>query len=105
MSAAFRYEFKGIRKDGTELNIAAAVAPVVYRGNHVSLVYFRDITETEKAEESLHEPENTFRDLAEKAVVGIYLIQDGAFKYVNSRFAEIHGYEVDELIDQKDPRT
>jgi PAS domain S-box-containing protein len=98
-----RYEFKGIRKDGTPLDIQAAVAPVVYRGDPISLVYFRDITERKKAEEVLRESENKFRDLAEKALVGIYLVQDGVFKYVNSRFAEIHGYEVAELIDRKGP--
>jgi diguanylate cyclase (GGDEF)-like protein/PAS domain S-box-containing protein len=226
-----RYEFKGIRKDGTPLDIEVAIAPVVYRGDRVSLVYFRDITERKKTEESLRmnekrlqtlmdaapvgvswsdmagnivycnrkftelfgytlqdiptvsdwrrmaypdpayreslpllipavleaqrqnsdrepmevlvtckdgstrwagqrgavasnlflaiysdlterkkteeslrESENKFRDLAEKALVGIYLVQDGVFKYVNSRFAEIHGYEVDQLIDRKGPQ-
>ena len=41
--------------------------------------------------------EDTFRDVAEKSVAGIYIVQDGTFKYVNPRFAEIHGYTVEEL--------
>jgi PAS domain S-box-containing protein len=40
-----------------------------------------------------------FRDLTEKSLVGIYLIQDGVFRYVNSRFAEIFGYKANELIE------
>ncbi len=96
-----RYEFKGIREDGAEVDIEISIAPVVYRGNIVSLVHFRDITERKQAEEALRESENKFRDLAEKAIVGVYLIQDGVFKYVNSRFAEIHGYAPEELIDRK----
>jgi len=44
------------------------------------------------------------RELTEKASVGIYLIQDGIFKYVNPRLAEIFGYTVEELIDKKGPK-
>ena len=48
----------------------------------------------EKTAQALSESENKFRDLAEKSVVGIYLIQDWVFKYVNPKFAEIFGYPV-----------
>ena len=99
-----RYEFRGIKKDGTEREMEASVASLFYRGERVSLVHFRDITERKRAEASLRESENKFRDLVEKAIIGVYLVQDGLFKYVNSRFAEIHGYDVDELIDRKGPQ-
>ncbi len=62
-----------------------------------------DITKRKQAEEALRESENKFRDLAEKALVGIYVIQDRVFKYVNSCCAQIHGYEIEELIDKKNP--
>ena len=52
---------------------------------------FQDITGRKTAEEALRESEHMFRDLTEKSLVGIYLIQDGVFRYVNSRFAEILG--------------
>jgi PAS domain S-box-containing protein len=50
------------------------------------------------------ESEEKFRNMAEKSLVGIYIIQDGLFRYVNPRVAEIFGYTVDELIDKKGPR-
>ncbi len=56
-----------------------------------------DITERQRAEAALQESERKFRDLAEKSVVGVYLTQDMAFKYVNERFAAIHGYSVAEM--------
>jgi PAS domain S-box-containing protein len=39
-----------------------------------------------------------YSSLVEKALVGVYLIQDGVFKFVNERHAEIFGYKRDELF-------
>ena len=50
------------------------------------------------AEEALRESENKFRDLSEKSLVGVYLIQDWIFKYANPRLAEIFGYTVEEVM-------
>lgn len=53
----------------------------------------REIKERRQAEESLKESEECYRDLVEKAGIGI-LIDDkeGNFKYVNEKCAEIFGY-------------
>jgi len=61
-------------------------------------------TEHKQAEEALRESENKFRSLAEKSLVGIYLIQDEIFRYVNPKLAEIFGYRVEELIGKRGPR-
>ena len=58
-----------------------------------------DITNRLKAEEALRESEDKFRSFAEQSLVGIYLISDDRFKYVNPKFAEIFGYSVDECLD------
>ena len=50
--------------------------------------------------EELKESEEKFRKLAEKSVVGIYLIQDDLLRYVNPKLAEIFGYEVDEMVNR-----
>jgi two-component system cell cycle sensor histidine kinase/response regulator CckA len=47
--------------------------------------------------------EQMFRDLAEKSLVGIYLIQDKLFRYTNERMGQIFGYSVDEIIDRMGP--
>ncbi|MDI9571393.1 MAG: PAS domain S-box protein [Pseudomonadota bacterium] len=52
-----------------------------------------------QAEERLRESEGKFRDLAEKSIVGIYLLQDGRFRYVNEEMAAICGRTVEEMID------
>ncbi|MGA2106722.1 MAG: PAS domain S-box protein [Syntrophorhabdales bacterium] len=47
--------------------------------------------------ECVKEDEKMFRDLAEKCPVGVFLFQDGELKYVNPKFAEMHGYTMDEI--------
>jgi PAS domain S-box-containing protein len=58
----------------------------------------RTITEHKEAEEALRESEQRFRDLADKAPVGVYLLEGSVAVYVNQTFAEMHGYTPDELI-------
>lgn len=87
-------------KDGS----ARWVAQTGALASDLNVAIYTDVAERKKAELSLRESENKFRNLAEKSVVGIYLMQNGVFRYVNSRFAEIHGYEADELIDKKGPQ-
>ena len=60
----------------------------------------RDITDRKIAEETLRESENKFKHLVEESSVGVYLIQDGVFRYVNAKFAEIHGYDASEMVDR-----
>ncbi len=48
---------------------------------------------------ALRESEAKFRELAEKALVGVYLVQDGVVRYANPRLAEIFGYRVEEIVE------
>lgn len=55
-----------------------------------AILYTQMITEQKEAELK-------FRNLAEKSQVGVYIIQDDRFVYVNPRFAEIFGYTQNEM--------
>ncbi len=48
-----KYEFKGIRKDGQPVFIEISARKIVYKGEPVSLVFIRDVTERKKAEDQL----------------------------------------------------
>jgi len=45
--------------------------------------------------------EAKFRSLVEQSLVGVYVLQDGRFVYVNPRMANIFGYSMEELISAK----
>lgn len=57
-----------------------------------------EIDERIQTEQKLRESEEKFRVLAEKAVVGIWIIRDKAIKYANPMAAEIFNYPPGELI-------
>ncbi|MFN3396122.1 MAG: PAS domain S-box protein, partial [Thermodesulfovibrionales bacterium] len=61
------------------------------------------ITERKKAELMLRESEERFRSLVEQSLVGVYIIQEGRFIYVNPEMARIFGYEPEEIINKKTP--
>ncbi|SDD27033.1 PAS domain S-box-containing protein [Mucilaginibacter pineti] len=63
------------------------------------LVIARDITARKIMEAELKDAELKFRTLADKSMVGVYIVQKGRFNYVNPRFAEVFGYTQQELID------
>ncbi|MFC2140871.1 tetratricopeptide repeat protein [Acidobacteriota bacterium] len=60
----------------------------------------KEIDERKLTEQKLRESEEKFRVLAEKAVVGIWIIRDKLIKYVNPKTAEIFNYPPGELIDK-----
>jgi two-component system, cell cycle sensor histidine kinase and response regulator CckA len=72
--------------------------PVRMVGVHI------DITDRVRQEEALRESENKFRALAEKSDVGIFLLQERNFRYVNQKFADIHEYTIDEILYGKKPK-
>ena len=60
--------------------------------------YLRDVTEKKRAEQLVRESEEKYRSLIDQSLVGIALIEDGRFSYVNRRLADIFGYGTDEMM-------
>ena len=92
--------------DGKRYTLWGKATPL-YDNNHKkigAIESIRDVTEYKKAIDALHESEDKFRNLAEKSLTGIYLIQDGLFQYVNAKLAEIFDYQVEELIGNMGPK-
>ena len=56
------------------------------------------VFECEMAEEALRESEHKYSTLVEDALIGVYIIKDGIIEFANDKFAQIYGYEKNELI-------
>lgn len=83
-----------------EAKLQAANAAVIEeseRSRRAALNLMEDaLAEKRRAEEAaarLQESEARFRALVEQSLAGIYIIQDGRFRYVNPGFAAIFGYD------------
>ncbi|OIO00140.1 MAG: hypothetical protein COX65_00440 [Elusimicrobia bacterium CG_4_10_14_0_2_um_filter_56_8] len=99
-----RTEFVILKADGSEIPVEISGKPITINGRRIQQGYFRDITERKLAEERLRESEAKFKLITEKSIVGVYLIQDGVFKYVNPVFAKVFGYELSELVGRLSPK-
>ena len=72
--------------------------PAFYEGT------VENITGRRAAQEALFESEEKYRSIVEESHVGVYIIQDGIFRFVNSTFCEIHGYSYDEIVGTMGPK-
>lgn len=85
------YEYRSLTKDGDVKWILETVAPIDYQGKQATIGTYVDMTERKQAED-------LFRSLAVSSPVGVYIVQNGKFQYVNPALQRETGYDEDELI-------
>lgn len=100
-----KYEFKGIKKDGTTIYIEVSVNIITYKGDRALLVFLRDITKRKEAEESLQKSheilERSFK-FNEALLTAIpnpvfYKDKEGRYLGCNPSFTEIMGITADDI--------
>ena len=96
-------EVRNRRKDGTPFYTYARISALEIAGKHCWIGVQEDITERRQVEEALRESEASYRIVTEGSLAGVYLIQDGKFRYVNPMLAQAFGYTPEELIDRLGP--
>jgi len=71
------------------------------KGEKRVLSILRDVTEHIITEQKLKESEEKFRTITDQSFMGIAILQDNVFKYVNQQYVNIFGYSKEELINFK----
>jgi len=92
-----------IRSDGSEVPVEALGQFIQIDGVPVIHALMRDITDRKRMDKELRDSEEQFRTLAEASLTGIFIFQDGKFRYTNPALGRIFGYETSELIGRKGP--
>ncbi|MHC4456121.1 MAG: PAS domain-containing sensor histidine kinase, partial [Planctomycetota bacterium] len=93
---------KRVEKEHAQRTFSFVFAPVI-EADYVNL-YGRDITDRKQVLEALWKAEEKYRTLTESSLTGIFIQQDGRYVFVNDRFAEIHGFKPEDLL-QKEYRS
>jgi PAS domain S-box-containing protein len=87
-----RYRHKAVHKDGRVLHVEISATRIVYQGEPASLVYVRDVTEHEQAEE-------LFQQLFQSLPVAIFLAADGVLRMTSTPLHRLTGYSQNELAE------
>jgi len=82
-----------VHRDGTRIPVEISAARTTLGDRPVLIGIFRDLRPRHELEQKLHEAESHYRILAEQNLIGVYLVQDGRFVYVNQYIADFLGYE------------
>ena len=94
------FETRVVRADGEIIDIILTIYPVL--GDDGQLRFLEgnliDITERKQAEEALRESEERYLSLAEASFEGLLIHDRGRIIDANTRFQEMFGYPLEELI-------
>lgn len=85
-----------VRKDGAIEWLRWEIRPWYKASGSIGgiIIFTENITEQKEAELK-------FRNLVEKSLIGVYIIQDGKLEYANPMYASIFGYTQKELIGRQ----
>ncbi|UCE84072.1 MAG: PAS domain S-box protein [Deltaproteobacteria bacterium] len=95
-------EHRIVRKDGRIRWVSNSIVPNYdIQGNLISYDgLIRDITKRKRAEETVRESEERYRQLVETMNEGLAMADENyVFKFINERFSEMLGYSREEMID------
>jgi len=96
-------EYRICRIDGSEFDGELIVALMRDKDGKPQnvITVIRDITERKRMEQALRESEQMSRSMLDNATMGVYLLQDKKFLYVNPTFEKIIGYSSEELVGRE----
>ncbi len=91
------FEWVHKKKSGVFFYCEVLLSPITLGGKNIVHAVVRDISERKKAESIIKKSEEKFRKLAELSPSGISIQRKNKYFYVNLAWAEITGYNIDEM--------
>lgn len=104
-TGSFTVDRRLVREDGATIwvTLNSSAVPDDQGKAEYYLAVANEISDRKAAEGALRTSEERFRALVEQSLTGIYVFEEGIFRYVNRRLADIFGYTEEELIDRLGP--
>ncbi|GEM_PF-6280174 len=94
------YRNLGRRSDGSLVDIDVTIAETTAGDHHLFTIIARDVSERRRAERERRASERRYRSMFDASTVGVALIdRDGCFIEVNNAFAEMLGFQPQELLE------
>ncbi len=97
---SLEYDFRVIRKDKKIRWVTVLGSHTIINHKPAIIGTVIDITDRKQLETLLQESEIKYRTLVENALVGVYIIQDNRFRYVNKSFSDIFSYTPEEVMEK-----
>ncbi|ANQ87009.1 putative bifunctional diguanylate cyclase/phosphodiesterase [Azoarcus olearius] len=91
------------RADGSCFEARSFSRGIEWEGRRARLAVVEDLTEPRRHMRALEESEQQYRATMGAALVGVYVLQDFRFRYVNPELCRYFGYSADELVDKLGP--
>jgi PAS domain S-box-containing protein len=96
--APVRYEFRGIKKDGTPIWLEVAPAIVSWSGEPAVIISLIDITARKRAEHALQQSELLYRTVLKNVHDGVFLVQEAHVLFVNEAGERLVGGQGETLL-------
>lgn len=96
-------EWAILRADGSSFEARSFSRSVVWDGEPLRLAVLEDISEPRRHLRALQESEQQYHATMGAALVGVFVLQDFRFRYVNPALCRYFGYTESELIDYLGP--
>jgi PAS domain S-box-containing protein len=90
-------EVQIIKKDGSRVWVQPTASIFKLKDKKYFQIILQNVNHRKISEEKLRESEDKFRTITEQSFLGISILQDGKFKYVNQKMGELTGYSVEEM--------